>query len=821
MELSNRGRHRAGRRVLTRALARADAATDRARVEISLAYAEAETGDVAQGLRRCRGLVDRREIPDAVRGLAWSQLGLLLVRTGEAVDALGAFDRAAGLLSPQDHAARARLHLNRGNVHLQRGVPVRAEEDFEAAARHFALAGNGMEEQKALHNLGCTQVLTGQVATALTTMAGPAEALAPLSPAMNAVILQDRAEALIAAGQVTAAAEALDEAVRLFARARLRQGQAEALYLLAGLQLRQDPVAAWRTARRSRRLLEARGSTTWAARAEGAELSAEVLGGAPRAWPPEELRGRLDSVASRLHERGFVHEALVLRLHAVRVIGRQVGPETALPEQRRIRLRADSPISSRLLAAEVRAELLDRADRPVEARRALRHGLAELHAWQAGFGSLDLQTSLAGHGRGLALAGLAMAVRDGRPSVVHEWSERARALAAAVTPLRPPRDPEFADELQRLRVARAGVARADGAGGAAPALVRQVSDSERRIRERAWHWDGSGRVVQPVGLGRVQEELAQADGMLLSHVVVGGRLHLLAVQRSDAQVLDLGPVAPALQILAGLRADLDVVAGEVPDALRQVVRQGTDARLGRLQDLLLGPVLRRLPPGRPVVLSPSGALAGLPWAMLPALRGRPLTQARSASSWVRERGRAPASRTALLVAGPGVPRGDEEIAAAAAQWRGTAHVLTGRAATVPAVAAAAERADVLHVAAHGRHSADNPLFSGLELADGPWFGYDVDRLRTVPRTVVLSACELGRATVRWGEETLGMTQAWLHAGAGAVVAAPAAVGDEVACEVLAATHQRLAQGAPPAEALADAQVRTGLSDPFLCFGAGW
>jgi len=45
------------------------------------------------------------------------------------------------------------------------------------------------------------------------------------------------------------------------------------------------------------------------------------------------------------------------------------------------------------------------------------------------------------------------------------------------------------------------------------------------------------------------------------------------------------------------------------------------------------------------------------------------------------------------------------------------------------VAELACRVDVFHVAAHGRHSAENPLFfSGLELVDGPWFGYDIDQL---------------------------------------------------------------------------------------------
>ncbi len=131
--------------------------------------------------------------------------------------------------------------------------------------------------------------------------------------------------------------------------------------------------------------------------------------------------------------------------------------------------------------------------------------------------------------------------------------------------------------------------------------------------------------------------------------------------------------------------------------------------------------------------------------------------------------------------------------------------------------------DVFHVAAHGRHSADNPLFSGLELADGPWFGYDIDQLTAIPTTVILSACELGRSSVRWGEETIGMTVAWLHAGARTVIASPASVDDDVACTTLAATHHQLAAGRTPSEALANAMIEVGgaVPAPFVCFGSGW
>jgi CHAT domain-containing protein len=174
------------------------------------------------------------------------------------------------------------------------------------------------------------------------------------------------------------------------------------------------------------------------------------------------------------------------------------------------------------------------------------------------------------------------------------------------------------------------------------------------------------------------------------------------------------------------------------------------------------------------------------------------------------------------VAGPDVARAVEEVHNAGKAWR-KARVLTGPAATASEVSRVAAEVDLLHVAAHGRHSADSPLFSGLKLVDGTWHGYDIDQLPHVPQLVVLSACELGRSAVRWGAETLGATVAWQHAGSACVIASPTRVGDDVACEVLTATHSALAAGHSPSDALASARASAGAEAvvPFTCFGAGW
>ncbi|HKP07060.1 MAG TPA: CHAT domain-containing protein, partial [Microbacterium sp.] len=222
---------------------------------------------------------------------------------------------------------------------------------------------------------------------------------------------------------------------------------------------------------------------------------------------------------------------------------------------------------------------------------------------------------------------------------------------------------------------------------------------------------------------------------------------------------------------------------------------------------------------RRVVLTVPGILGGIPWALLPGLQGRVFTVATSASQWLATRG-SPVVRRAALAAGPRVERAAEEVARAAVAWPRSV-VLRDEDASVAAVTDAASHADLLHVAAHGRHSAEHPLFSGLQLHDGTLFGYDIDLIEKVPHTVVLSACEVGRSSVRWHEEAVGMTRVWLHAGTRSVVAAPVVVADHDASELLAAMHEGLAAGQAPSEALTAASVRTGIVAPFQVHGAGF
>jgi CHAT domain-containing protein len=113
------------------------------------------------------------------------------------------------------------------------------------------------------------------------------------------------------------------------------------------------------------------------------------------------------------------------------------------------------------------------------------------------------------------------------------------------------------------------------------------------------------------------------------------------------------------------------------------------------------------------------------------------------------------------------------------------------------------------------------LFSSIRLADGPVVGYDLDRVPVPPQQAVLSACDLGQATYRPGDEALGLTRALLHSGTSTVISGVAKVSDDAAADLMADYHHRLAAGSAPAYALADALTAAEEPQPFLCFGAGW
>jgi len=166
---------------------------------------------------------------------------------------------------------------------------------------------------------------------------------------------------------------------------------------------------------------------------------------------------------------------------------------------------------------------------------------------------------------------------------------------------------------------------------------------------------------------------------------------------------------------------------------------------------------------------------------------------------------------ALCVSDPSIPAVTEEAQAVARHFP-AAEVLSDRQATVAALRAKVPGCGVLHLACHGMFRSDNPMFSSLKLGDGWLTAAEVLDLDLAGALVTLSACESGRNEVFGGDELIGLTRAFLGAGAATLVASLWLVQDETTAELMDKWYGHLHEGVGPAAALRQAQLE--LKDNF-------
>lgn len=792
---TNAGRHERALALVARARGHTTDPDLLALLEGTAAFAEAEQGHLARAEELCEAalaLPISRETEGIVRG----QRAVVWSRLGRVEDALGEFGAAVVRL-PGRPEYRGRFLLNRGNLQLERGEVGAAASDYAGAMAAFDQAGLATQRAKAENNVGYAHLLTGDLVTALASMARAAEHLGGLSPVSRAIGLMDHAEALFLSGLATDGEAELREAIRLLAGARARRPAAEARCSLARHLAEDDPRAAAVLARTAARAFRSMGAERAATTAEALDLACRLALGRP-------VEAQAEALLVDLEARGLRVERDHLHLHLLRArleAGR-------LAQVRGVRIPRPDLLRDRVLARDVAARRAAAVGRPRAALAYLQAGLDEAQAMRARVGSLDLATTLSNRTRSLSRRGIELAVASGEPRLVFEWAERGRAHASRVVPVRPPQDEATLAQLTRLR--HLVLSGSDSV---------ELTDLRRQVREAAWRSAGAGEALQVVALDAVAAALDADGAALVAHLVVAGRVVALVVA-GEATLVDCGPADDLARLVAEVAADLDGAASPL-GGVRRAVMASLHEGLGRLSALLAEPVLP-LVGSRSLVLTPSDPLHLVPWGLLPGLAGRSVTVARSATAWLDRMGLAHADAAAprvVAVAGPGLLHADAEALAVAARWAGS-RVLVGPDATGPAVLAALGGADVAHLAAHGRHWAENPLFSRLELADGPLFGYDLDALARPPRLVVLSACDVGVGSVR-GDDLLGLPTALLHAGVRTVVAAVARVGDEAARAASEALHDGLARGERPAAALASATRAVGDDHvvPFVCFGA--
>jgi CHAT domain-containing protein len=120
---------------------------------------------------------------------------------------------------------------------------------------------------------------------------------------------------------------------------------------------------------------------------------------------------------------------------------------------------------------------------------------------------------------------------------------------------------------------------------------------------------------------------------------------------------------------------------------------------------------------------------------------------------------------------------------------------------------------ILHFATHGLLDAERPQFTGLALslvgqtnADGFLRVDEVFNLRLGAPLVMLSACETGLGKERRGEGVIGLTRAFMYAGAPTVGVSLWSVGDQSTAVLMPEFYRRLLAGGGSAAAMRASQL---------------
>lgn len=745
-------------------------------------------GRTAAALRELDEAVRTASAEGPVRPKALMRRAHVLANLGRYADSLADLQAAVpGFRRSGDEVWEARALNLRAQVNIRRAAFKDAELDLRDADTLFTRLEQHLEVLHVRHGFALVRFFSGDVPASLAAFGVLAtQFTAQDEPQLDLAL--DRSRVLLVAGLSHEAVDVI-EAASTWASTR-PLARAELLVMRASARLGQArPEDALADAIAARRLFARQHRDWWRIRADLVALRARIELGRGSRRAAVMLA---DSLADDRTEDGVLAALLAGRELA------ETDPAgaSAYLSRAAVGRHRGNPLS-RSTAWLAHALDLEVQGRP-RVLQAVGHGLDALAEHRASLGSPELRALTAIHSSDLATLAVRHALRRGPHALVH-WSDRGRAGSLS-EPIRAPQDPVIDAHLAAIRGLSYRIGE-ESDPGRIQALTRERAQQERAVRLAWAATSGSGGRATTATAADLTSHLG--DRLLVQLINVDGVLHAVVVRDGRWRRIEVGPVEAADQAmdraLYGLRS---ATRGRPIDLAPLALR---------LEAALLGPVARRLPADRAVVISPPAAFLGAPWGLLPSLHDRPVALTPSATAWVRARKAAPRSDRNVFVAGPGLPTGGGEVVTVAALRPGATRLVAAD-ATVAAVLAELDGAGLAHIAAHGSFRSESPMFSNLQLADGPLTVDDIHRLEHPPHRIVLPACRSGVVADIGGQDVLGFAAALLTQGTAGVIASIADVDDVATVQVMLTLHAGLAAGQQLDEALAGAR-QAACGDP--------
>jgi tetratricopeptide (TPR) repeat protein len=432
------------------------------------------------------------------------------------------------------------------------------------------------------------------------------------------------------------------------------------------------------------------------------------------------------------------------------------------------------------LLRSIAAAALAETDR--EALSHLETAADVLDVYRASVGATELRLLAAHQGKEIARLAIDIALELGDIPLLFRWLEWVRAGSLTLERL------AHTQGVDTARVALRKVAAALIEHPDSPDLRAEVEAREAELAAVARMSPGDGSLAMDA------LRLESVVGMLGERTLVmfverGNNLAALVAGSSSCSVVELGAVSGVTTTLHHLVAGVRRLARGAGTssgiaAAGDLVRHHAE----RLRVLLIEPIgaCERL------LIVPSPSTDAVPWSLLTTV---PVEVTPAVQTWLRRPG--PHNGTSIVVAGPRLTHAEKEVVTVA-EMLDAATVRTG-----DEFLATLADADVVHVAAHAMPRFGNPMFSSLELADGPIRIYDIESVGSAPRFVALAACEGAATTGRPGADVMSLGSAFLGMGTINVVAPLFIISDALTALVVDRFYRAMSRGLDSAQALAE------------------
>jgi CHAT domain-containing protein len=327
--------------------------------------------------------------------------------------------------------------------------------------------------------------------------------------------------------------------------------------------------------------------------------------------------------------------------------------------------------------------------------------------------------------------------------------------------------------------------------------------------------------INPLKANEIQEML-DSDTILVEYFIGIENRFIFVITKEKVLVvpLEIDP-EKLFQKIREFRAK--AVEGITLDRL---VTKAYENPLSDLYDILIQPIEKEIFGKKNLIIVPHGMLHYLPFQALLSRDRKYLMESfiisylPSATVLKYARAKNRGNRLDLFAAGNPVtgfdllPAAEEEVREVSTLFEKRL-VLMGREATKASIKSQSPRYDLLHLSTHGEMIESNPLKSNLRFTpsgrdDGKLTVSEIFDMEIKANLVTLSACETAlvkgeTGDFPQGDDLVGLSRAFIHAGAPSVVASLWKVSDDSTVQLMKTFYQNL-KSMPKAEALRKAQL---------------